>query len=105
MSQKAKFYCAICQAEYNTENEAFSCESKNGPPQKPNFKIREKVYINNSYFPRGQIAIVMNFGYCKPNQLGRKPHQLLYLLILPNYCKTTAIETELSSVQPSRSAK
>ncbi|MCX6744604.1 MAG: hypothetical protein NTX82_03710 [Candidatus Parcubacteria bacterium] len=97
-----KFYCNVCGMEFQTEQEALNCEFKNAKPKPPAFNQGDKVIIKNSYFPQKQIALVSKFCYTKPNQLGRKPHALLYLLILPRieadkiHSVTTATEEELS---------
>lgn len=102
MANLTKFYCNVCNMEFQTEEEALNCELKNAKPKPPAFNQGDRVIIKNSYFPQGQIALVSKFCYTKPKHLGRKPHILLYLLILPRtegdklYSVTTATEEELS---------
>jgi len=83
--------------EYDNEDKAFQCETIGNIPHK--FKCGDRVFIKKGqFFKADQYAMVINFCYCKPNQPGRKPHQLLYLLILPSKARTTASEEELTKV-------
>jgi len=94
MNKTDIFRCAICGMEYDNEEKAFQCETNNGPAPARKFRCGNRVIIKKSQ----QLAMVINYCYCKPNQPGRKPHQLLYLLILPSKARTTATEEDLTAI-------
>lgn len=103
MARPEKHYCPVCQKGYQNPLDALQCAEKYGYPAKPQYAKGQIVIIKNEYFKR-QKAKIIDFAYSKPGCLGKNPHTLTYLLILPSQdgilSLTTALEKEIKPIEP-----